>query len=154
MRTLFRTLAATLALSALVLGAGAGSALATSDQASGAATYRYVFHDDWCFDQGATLDCSIADGVVSATYTPNGRGIARIHFSLSVATFDDNGVQVGASRMRSLDRSVSVEGGTSSTFTVEHHRAWGPGYDCAYGYKLSIVDYELVTERYTGPGCT
>jgi hypothetical protein len=154
MRTLLRTLAATLALSALVLGAGASTAFAASDQASPAQTYRYVFHDDWCFDQGATLDCSIADGVVTATVTPDGREIARIHYSLSVVTFDDNGVQVGASEMRSLDRTVFVAGGQSSFFTVEHHRAWGPGYDCAYGYKLSIVDYELVTERYTGPGCS
>lgn len=36
---------------------------------------------------------------------------------------------------------------------MEHTRASGDGFDCTYGYKLKIVDYELVTERYTGPGC-
>jgi hypothetical protein len=154
MRTILRTLAATLALSAIVLGSGATTVFAASDAGNGAATYRYVFHDEWCFDQGATLDCSIADGVVSATYTPDGREIARIHYRLTVTTFDESGVQVGASRQSSFDRTVFAEGGQSSTFTVEHHRAYGPGYDCSYGYKLKIVDYELVSERYTGPGCS
>lgn len=155
MRTLIRTIAATLALSALVLGGGASTAFAASDQASPAQTYRYVFNDEWCFDYGATYDCSVADGAVSATYTPNGRGIARIHFTISVDSFDaTTDVQIGSSVKRSFDRSISVENGQSSSFSVEHVRASGPGYDCAYGYKLSIVDYELVSERYTGPGCS
>jgi hypothetical protein len=154
MRTLLRTLAATAALAAVVLGAGASTALAASDQATPAQTYRYVFHDEWCFDQGATLDCSIADGVVSATYTPGGAlGISRIHYSLSTTTFDESGVQVGSSQERSFDRSISSDDGRMSTFTIEQHRVSGDGYDCMYGYKLSIVDYQLVTERYTGPGC-
>jgi hypothetical protein len=154
MRTLLRSLAATLALSAIVLGAGATTVLAASDNGNSAATYRYVFHDEWCFDQGATLDCSVADGTLSATYTPDGREIARIHYRLIVTTFDESGVQVGASRESSFDRTVFADGGQSSTFTVEHHRATGPGYDCRYGYRLRIVDYELVSERYTGPGCS
>jgi len=154
MRTFFRTLAATAALAALVLGAGASTALAASDQATPAQTYRYVFHDEWCFDQGATTDCSIADGVVSATYTPGGAlGIVRIHYNLAVETFDEAGVQVGSSQERSFDRSIYADGGQTSTFTIERHRVSGDGGDCTYGYKLNIVNFELVTERYTGPGC-
>ena len=153
MRRLFRTLAATAALSALLLGAGASSAFAASDQGNPAHTYRYVFHDEWCFDQGATLDCSIADGVVSSTTTPDGREIGRIHYSLEVVTYDEGGAQVGTSSLRSFDRTVFTEGGQDSTFTIEHHRVSGDGYDCSYGYKLSIVDYELQMEKYTGPGC-
>ena len=153
MRTFLRTLAATAALTAVVLGAGASTAFAASDHADAAATYRYVFNDEWCFDQGDRLDCSVADGVVSATYTPDGRAVTRIHYSLAVTSFDDSGVQIGSSTERSYDRWITTEAGGQSVFTIEHHRVSGPGFDCTYGYKLSIVDYELVTERYTGPGC-
>jgi hypothetical protein len=153
MRLFLRTLTATAALAALVLGGGVSSALAASDQGNPAHLYRYVFHDEWCFDQGATLDCSVADGFVSSTTTPDGREIGRIHYSLEVTTYDQSGVQVGASSMRSFDRIVFTEGGQDSTFTIEHHRISGEGYDCSYGYRLSIVDYELRMEKYTGPGC-
>ena len=50
--------------------------------------------------------------------------------------------------------AVFADGGQTSTFTVEHNRASGPGYDCSSGYRLKIVDYELMSERYTGPGCS
>jgi hypothetical protein len=154
MRTFLRTLAATAALTAVVLGAGASTALAATDNASSASVARYVYDDDWCFDYGATYDCSVSHGTLSVTVTPDGREMARIHFKLAVTSFAASGAQIGSSRQTSFDRSVFVEGGLSSIFTVEHQRASGPGYDCAYGYKLKIVNYELVTERYTGPGCS
>ena len=153
MRTFFRTLAAAAALSALLLGVGSSSALAASDQGNPAHTYRYVFHDEWCFDDGLTVDCSVADGVVSGTTAPSGRDVLRIHYKLDVATFDEQGAQIGASSESSLERWITVEEGSSSVFVVEHHRGTSDGLDCAYGYKLQIVDYELKMERYTGPGC-
>jgi hypothetical protein len=153
MRSFLRTLAATAALSALLLGAGASSALAASDQGNPAHTYRYVFHDEWCFDDGLTVDCSVADGVVSSTTSPSGRDVLRIHYQLDVTTFDEDGVQIGTSSETSFERWITVEEGSSSVFVVEHHRAAAEGVDCAYGYELKIVDYELQMERYTGPGC-
>ena len=153
MRNLLRTLAATAALTALLLGAGASGALAASDQGNPAHIYRNVFHDEWCFDQGETIDCSVADGTVAATITPDGREIGRIHYALDVTTYDDAGNLVGTSSTRSFDRVISLENGGGSLFTIERYKAAGVGYDCAYGYQLSIVDYELKMEKFTGPGC-
>ena len=152
MRTLFRLLATTLALSAILL-AGAPAALAGSDSGNGASTTRYTFSDEWCFDFGSTVDCSVSRGTLTVTETPDGRDIARIHFKLSVTTYDANGVQIGASRLTSFDRTVFADGGQDSSFSVEHGKATGPGYDCVFGYRLKIVGYELISERYLGPGC-
>ena len=153
MRTFLRSLAATTTLVVVLLGAGASSALAASPTGGPADTARYTFHDEWCFDYGTTYDCSIAHGTLAVTATPDGRDIARIHYRLSVTSFDASGVQIGSVRQSSFDRTVFADGGQDSTFTVEHTRASGEGFDCNSGYKLKIVDYELVTERYTGPGC-
>jgi hypothetical protein len=153
MRTFLRTLAATAALSALLLGAGASSALAASDQGNPAHTYRYVFSDNYCNDNGVVVDCFAVDGFVSAATTPSGRDIARIVYSSDVTRFDESGLQIGSDSMTSLERWITVENGTSSVFVIEHHRVSSDGQDCAYGYKLQIVDFELRMERYTGPGC-
>ena len=155
MRTLLRTLAATAALAALVLGAAASTALAASDQASPAQTYRYTFDDTWCFDDGVDIDCSVAHGVISATYMPEGRrAISRIHYALSTVTYDRAGAQIGSSRERSMDRTISVEDGSYTELIIEHHRADGPGYDCQYGYRLKLADFALVAEKFSGPGCS
>jgi hypothetical protein len=153
MRTFLRTLGATAALSALLLGAGASSALAASDQGDPAHTYRYVFHDEWCFNDGVDVDCSIADGVLSWTTTPQGRTVARIHYNLDVTTYDENGVKIGESSLSTFDRTIDVENGQTSTFTVQRQSASGEGYDCSFGYLLRVVDFELQMEKYTGPGC-
>lgn len=71
----------------------------------------------------------------------------------SVTTYDAAGTVIGQSRERSMSRTLYVDGGQVSLFTIEHGKATGPGYDCVYGYQLKVVDYELVSERYTGPGC-
>jgi hypothetical protein len=153
MRTLLRTLAATAALTALLIGAGASGALAASDQGNPAHTYRNVFHDEWCFDGGETTDCSIADGTVAATTTPDGREIGRIHYTLDVTTYDAAGTVVGTRSTRTFDRVIVLEDGSGSLFTLERYTATGVGEDCAYGYKLSMVDDELKMEKFTGPGC-
>jgi hypothetical protein len=146
---ILRTLAATLAVSAILLGAGATSVLAAADTG----TARYTFADEWCFDHGTTVDCSVTRGTLSVTATPDGREVVRIQHRIAVTTYDTDGAVVGQSRERSLSRTVYVDGGQVSTFTIEHGRATGPGYDCVYGYQLKVVDFELVSERYTGPGC-
>ena len=150
---ILRTLAATLAVSAILLGAGATSVLAASDPAGGATTARYTFGDEWCFEYATTVDCSVTRGTLSVTSTPEGRDVVRIHHRIVVKTYDASGVQVGASRETSYDRTISTDEGQISLFTIEHGKAVGDGYDCVYGYQLKIVDYELVSERYTGPGC-
>lgn len=150
---ILRTLAAALAVSALLLGIGASSALAASDAGNGASTTRYTFADEWCFDFGTTVDCSVSRGSLTVTSTPDGHDIARIHNRLSVTTLDANGVQIGASRLTTFDRTVFADGGQDSSFSVEHGKATGPGYDCVFGYRLKIVGYELISERYLGPGC-
>ncbi len=150
---ILRTLAATLAVSAILLGAGAATVLAASDAGNGATTERYTFADEWCFEYTTTVDCSVTRGTLSVTATPNGREMVRIHFRIDVTTYDANGVQVGASRQTSLDRSIYVDDSRVSVFTIEHGKATGDGYSCVYGYQLRISGYELVSERYTGPGC-
>jgi len=153
MRRVFRTLAATAALSALLLGSGASSALAASDQGNPAHTYRYVFDGTYCNPNGVFVDCFAIDGFVSSATTPSGRDVTRIVYSADVTTFDESGVQIGSDSMTSFERWITVEDGTSSVFVIEHHRVSSDGVDCAYGYTLQIVDYELKMERYTGPGC-
>lgn len=148
---ILRTLAATLAVATLLVVAGATSVLAASDAGNG--TTRYTYADEWCFEYDTTVDCSVTRGTLSVTATPGGREVVRIHHRIVVSTYDANGVQVGSSRETSFDRTVYVDGGQASTFTVEHGKTSGPGYDCVYGYQLKVVDFELVSERYTGPGC-
>ena len=115
---------------------------------------RYEFGDDWCFDQGDYTDCTINHATMVVTYTPNVRATARIHFRSDTVSYDNvTGEQIGTTKTRALDKSVYVDGFQSKTFVVEHTRYDGPLGTCIATYKLSIVDYELVVERYLGPGC-
>jgi hypothetical protein len=152
MRTLLRTIAATAALAALVVGAGASTVLAASPTGP-ASVERYNFDDEWCFDSGIYYDCSIVDGTLAVTTTPDGRALARIHFREQVQRFDPSGVQIASMRTVSFDRTVFAEGGQDKTFSVSHSRAVGDFGRCVSTYLLKIVDYELAFERYNGPGC-
>ncbi len=152
MRTLLRAVAATAALAALVLPAAATPALAASG--ANAQTARYVFDDDWCFDDGWTVNCFVTHGTLSATVTPDGREMGRIHFREEVHTFDGAGVELGSYRVSSFDRTVFSNGGQDSTFTVAHEEARYDGSKCVHTYLLKIVDYELVKEQLNGPTCS
>ena len=152
MRSLLRAIAATAALSALFLSVAATPAFAAS--ANTAETARYVFDDDWCFDDGWTVNCFVTNGTLSVTVTPDGREIGRIHFREDVHTFDQAGVELGSYRITSLDRTVFADGGQDSTFTVSHERARYDGSKCVFTYQLKIVDYELVKEQLNGPACS
>lgn len=152
MRTVLRALFATAAVAALVLG-GASAALASSDKLP-AFTERYEFGDEWCFDQGDYTDCTINHATMVVTYTPNVRATARIHFRSDTVSYDNvTGEQIATTKTRALDKSVYEDGFQSKTFVVEHTRYDGPLGTCVATYKLAIVDYELVVERYLGPGC-
>jgi hypothetical protein len=152
MRSLLRALAATAALSALLLAAAATPAAAASG--ANAETARYVFDDDWCFDDGWTKNCFVTHGILSVTVTPDGREMGRIHFREDVHTFDQAGVEIGSYKVTSLDRTVFADGGQDSTFTVSHERARYDGQKCVFTYQLKIVDYELIKEQLNGPLCS
>ena len=154
MGTLIRTLAATAALAALVLGTGASTALAAGDPSTPASVVRYDFGDSWCFDFGSQVDCTITDGTLSVTATPDGREMARIHFRETVTSFDPSGVQIGTFKTASFDRTVFADGGQDSTFSVSRYQGSGPYETCHGGYLLKIVDYEVQVEHFNGPHCS
>jgi hypothetical protein len=107
MRTIIRTLAATAAPAALVLGTGASTALAASDPSAPASVARYDFGDSWCFDFGTQVDCTVTDGTLSVTTTPDGREIAQIHFREIVTSFDPDGTQIGTFKTTMFDGRCS-----------------------------------------------
>lgn len=154
MRTLIRTLAASAALAALVLGMGASTALAASDPSAPASVARYDFGDSWCFDFGTQVDCTVTDGTRSVTTTPDGREIARIHFRETVRSFDPDGTQIGTFKTTSFDRTVFAEGGQDSTFEVFRYQGSGAESSCHGSYLLKIVDDEVRVEHINGPHCT
>jgi hypothetical protein len=153
MRTFIRTLAATAALAALVLGAGASTALAAGNPSS-ATVAHYEFDDAWCFDYGVQLDCTVSHGSLDVTTPPDGREMARIHFRELVTSYDASGVQIGTFKMSSFDRTVFAEGGQTSTFTVSRFRGSGPDDTCHGGYLLRIVEYTVQVEHFFGPHCS
>ena len=152
MRILLRTVAVAAALAA-VLGAGASTALAASATGNSASVARYDFDEAWCFDYGSSYDCSVVDGSLFVTITPDGREIGRIHFREVVKTYDPSGVQIGSTRVVALDRTVFADGGQNGTFSVSHTRAVGDFGTCVVTYLLRIVDYDVQIDKYAGPGC-
>jgi hypothetical protein len=152
MRTLARTLAATAVLSALLLGSAVSTTLAASPSANGASVARYDFDDAWCFDYGPWYDCSTVDATLFVTITPNGRDLALIHFREVTRSFDPSGVEIGSSRTVIFDRYLTAEG-QDETFSVSHTRAQGDFGTCVSTYLFKIVDFDLVFERLNGPGC-
>jgi hypothetical protein len=154
MRTLIRAFAATVALAALVLGTGASTALAASDPSAPASVARYDFGDSWCRDFGTQVDCTVTDGTLSVTTTPDGREIATIHFRETVTSFDPDGTQIGTFKTSVFDRTVFADGGQDSTFTVSRYQGSGPYESCHGSYLLKIVDYEVQVELFNGPYCS
>ena len=154
MRTLIRTLAATAALAALVLGTGASTALAAGDPSASAAVARFDFGDSWCFDFGTQYDCTVTDGTLSVTTTPDGRDIARIHFREKVTSFDAKRVEIGTFKTSSFDRTVFAGGGQDSTFSVSRYQGSGAESSCHGSYILKIVDYAVQVEHINGPHCS
>jgi hypothetical protein len=153
MRTFLRTLAATAALTAVVLGAGASTAFAASDNGSPAGTYREVRHDEWCFDDGAIEYCTVQDTAISWTFAPSGGAVIRIHNTNVVTMFDEGGARIGETTSRSLSRSIWTDAGQKSEFNLSHNRFDGPGGGCSYVLQVKIVGYEVVLDRFLGPDC-
>lgn len=152
MRSVLRALFAIAAIATLALG-GASAALASSDKLP-AFSERYEFHDEWCFDQGDWTDCTVNGGTLVVTYNPNTKATARIHFHTDIKSYDNvTGEQIATTKSRSFDRTVFEDGFQSKVFTVEHTRYDGPMGTCVVTYKLKIVEYEVVVDKYLGPGC-
>ena len=153
MRTLFRTLAATAVLMALVLGTAVSTVLAASPSTNSATVQRYDYDAAWCFDYGTSYDCSVVDAFLAVTITPDGRETGRIHFRMNVQSFDPSGAQIGSTRTVSFDKTVFADGGQDKTFSVSHTRAVGDFGTCVSTYLFKIVDYDLQFEQFVGPGC-
>ena len=152
MRTLVRSLIATAALAALVLGTGASTALAASSPGP-AQTVRYDFDADWCFDDVVALYCTTMNATLLVTATPDGRELASIHVVQDVVITAPNGASLGGYRTVSLDRTVFASGGQDKTFTVEHTRASGPWGRCVSTAVYKVVDYEIQMDKLNGPLC-
>jgi hypothetical protein len=153
MRIILRALAATAAVAALMLGTGASTALAAGDS-SPATVAHYEFGDAWCIDFGVQYDCTVTDGTMTVTITPDGRETALIHFRETVTSYDPSGVQIGTFKVMRFDRTVFSDGGQDSTFTVSRYQAFGPYETCHGSYLLRIVDYEVQVEHFYGPHCS
>jgi hypothetical protein len=154
MGTLLRTLAATAALTGLLLGTAVSTVLAATPYPNAAFVERYEFDNAWCLDQGPWTDCSVVDAALAVTITPDDRHIARINFRMVVESFDHSGVQIGSSRTVSFDRTVFADGGQDETFSVSHTRSVGEFGTCVSTYLFKIVDYDLQFEQFNGPGCS
>jgi hypothetical protein len=152
MRTFARTLAATAALSVLLLGLAVSTALAASPTGNGATVTSYDFDEEWCFDYGDGYDCSVVDATLFVATVPDGRDILRIHFRELTKSFDASGVQIGTSRVAAFQRSVYADD-TDQSFSVTHTRAAGDWGTCVSTYLFKIVDFQVQMDKYTGPGC-
>ena len=150
MRSLVRTVAPVVAALAISL-AGASSALAGSTNAAGVTTLP--LDDAWCFTSqyGGPTYCFDVQG--QAVFVDNARGsTVTIHERVST-TVIENGVVVAQVSEVSMDHSVYLDGGQSSTQEVVNTRAeWG-GQTCSFTTVLRIADFELVVDHVTGGSC-
>ncbi|HET9520291.1 MAG TPA: hypothetical protein VFO73_04515 [Candidatus Limnocylindrales bacterium] len=156
MRTFLRLLAATTTLTALLVGLQASPINPTTPVARAAEpaqAARYVYDDEWCFDYGATYDCTVQRAALIVTVTPDGRDIARITFRQDVTSYDASGNEIGSYQTVSLDRTVFADGGQDKTFSVSHVNAEGEWGSCTSTYLFKVVDYELQMDKYVGPDC-
>ena len=143
-------------LTALVVGLQASPinpSTPVARAAEPAQAVRYVFDDEWCFDYGATYDCTVQRGALIVTVLPDGREIGRITFRQVVTSYDAAGNQIGQVRTTSFDKTVFADGGQDKTFSVSHVRAEGDWGSCTYTYLFKVVDYELQMDKYVGPDC-
>jgi hypothetical protein len=156
MRSFLRLLAATTTLTALLVGLQASPINPTTPVARAAEpaqAARYVYDDEWCFDYGATYDCTVQRAALIVTVLPDGREVGRITFRQVVTSFDAAGTQIGQVRTTSFDKTVFADGGQDKTFSVSHVRAEGDWGSCTYTYLFKVVDYELQMDTYVGPDC-
>ena len=156
MRTFLRLLAATTTLTALLVGLQASPinpSTPVARAAEPAQAVRYVFDDEWCFNYGATYDCTVQHGALIVTVLPDGREIGRITFRQLVKSYDAAGNQIGQVRTTSFDKTVFADGGQDKTFSVSHVNAEGEWGSCTYTYLFKVVDYELQMDKYVGPDC-
>jgi hypothetical protein len=152
MRTLFRALFATAAVAALALG-GASAALASSDNLPSFSEH-YEIDDSWCFDYGDYTDCTDQHLSVVVQYKSSGDASARFNLrQVIVSTDNATGAQIGAMRTSSVEKTVFEDGFQSKTFTVRHTRYDGPEGTCIATYQAKIVGFDVVVDRFLGPGC-
>jgi len=153
MRNVFRALLAAAAIAATVI-AGSASVVAASSDNLPSFSERSEFDDAWCFDYGDVTDCTVQHVTAVIQYKSSGDASLRLNERQSITTTDNaTGLQVGATKLSSVDKTVFEDGFQSKTFTVRHVRYDGPDGTCISTYQLKFVDFEAKVDRYQGPGC-
>jgi hypothetical protein len=147
MRSSLRSLlsAAALAVAALLVAASAVFA-------STASPGRFTVDDAWCFDDVVLQYCFDQHYTVQFVDFADGDGWVKITGRATTDIYRD-GVLVGTSRTVSNDRSVYVDGGQANLHTVEHTRSSFDGETCVITTVLRITDFEVVLDKWNGPGC-
>ena len=153
MRNVFRTLLAAGAIAATALAGSASVAAASSDNLP-SFSERYEFHDAWCFDYGDVTDCTVQDGTAVIQYKSSGDASLRLNVKEVIKTTDNaTGVQVGSTRTSSVEKTLYEDGFRSRTFTVRHTRYDGPEGTCISTYQVKVVEFDVIVDRFNGPGC-
>ena len=153
MRNIFRAFLAAAAMAATAL-TGSASVVAASSDNLPSFSERYEFDDAWCFDYGDVTDCTVQHLTMVVQYKSSGDATLRLNERESIKTTDNaTGLQVGATKLSSVDKTVFDDGFQSKTFTVRHVRYDGPEGKCISTFQVKVVDFEVEVDRYLGPGC-
>ncbi|MFL5749341.1 MAG: hypothetical protein ACJ767_01855 [Chloroflexota bacterium] len=153
MRNIFRTFLAAAAMAATALTGSASVAAASSDNMP-SFSERYQFDDAWCFDYGDVTDCTDQHVTMVVQFKSSGDATLRLNLREAIKTTDNaTGVPVGSTRLSSVEKTLYEDGFQSRTFTVRHTRYDGPEGTCISTYQVKVVDFDVVVDRFNGPGC-
>ena len=153
MRNVLRAFLAAASIAATAI-AGSASVAAASTENLPSFSERYEFDDAWCFDYGDVTDCTVQHVTMVVQYKSSGDSTLRFNERQSITTTDNaTGLQVGSTKLSSVDKTVYEDGFQSKTFTVRHVRYDGPEGTCISTYQVRLVVFDVKVDRYLGPGC-
>jgi hypothetical protein len=153
MRNVFRAFLAAAAIAATALAGSASVAAASSDNLP-SFSERYEFDDAWCFDYGDVTDCTVQHVTAVAQYKSGGDASLRLNVRQATKTTDNaTGTQVGSMRISSVEKTLFEDGFRSRTFTVRHTRYDGPLGTCISTYQVKVIEFDVIVDRFNGPGC-
>lgn len=153
MRNVFRAFLAAAAIAATAFAGSASIAAASSDNLP-SFSERYEFEDAWCLDYGDVTDCTVQHVTAVAQYKSSGDATLRLNERQSITTTDDaTGLQVGSQKLSSVEKTLYEDGFRSRTFTVRHTRYEGPLGTCISTYQVKVVEFDVIVDRFNGPGC-
>jgi len=134
----------------VALGGSSASAFAASDNA--AAPWRYDFGWEYCWDGGSTDYCFDMKGNLHVTEFTDGSSFATINARQTTKVYE-NGILVATVVENTLDRSMFDGFGEVSMLSVAHTRVTGADQQCVFTTILKKVDFEIVLDHWSGPGC-